>query len=205
LGDWFYNVVVFAGRHPFWLSSSPIILHADRIQRDGPLILASSHLSAYDVPLLMRHTPRKLDFVSIREIFEKPLLGWFFARMNAFPLDRSKSDPKTVKIILDRLARGRAVAMFPEGRIRAEDESAVHGKPFKTGVARIARMANVPIVPAVVYGADAYGRPANWLPLRRTRYGIIFGDPIHVADEGEGERQLAHAYTALFDELNAAM
>src|SRR4051812_5803210 len=165
------------------------------------MLLASSHLSAFDVPVLMRHTPRKLDFVSITEMFAKPLVGWFFGNMNAFPLDRSQSDPKTVKIILDRLARGRAVAMFPEGRIRAEADSVLHGKPFRPGAARIARMANVPLVPAVVWKSGAYARKRNWLPGARVRYGINYGEPITVPDEAEGERRLAEAYVELFAEL----
>jgi 1-acyl-sn-glycerol-3-phosphate acyltransferase len=205
LGDWYYNVVVFFGRHPFWLSSKPTILHLDRVPRDGAMLLASSHLSAYDVPLLMRHTPRKLDFVSITEMFVKPLVGWFFGNMNAFPLDRSRSDPKTVKIILERLSRGRAVAMFPEGRIRAVADSVIHGKPFRPGGARIARIANVPLVPVVVWNSIAYTRGRNWLPGARVRYGINYGDPITVRDEAEGERRLAEAYVALFEELADAM
>jgi 1-acyl-sn-glycerol-3-phosphate acyltransferase len=205
LGDWYYNFVVFVGRHPFWLSSRPTILHRERVPREGAMLLASSHLSAFDVPVLMRHTPRKLDFVSITEMFAKPLVGWFFGNMNAFPLDRSRSDPKTVKIILERLARGRAVAMFPEGRIRAEEDSVVHGKPFRPSVARLARMGNVPIVPVVVWGAGTYARKSKWLPGARVRYGINYGEPITVNDEAEAERRVGEAYVSLFDELRSAM
>jgi 1-acyl-sn-glycerol-3-phosphate acyltransferase len=193
------------GKHPFWLSSVPTILHRQRVPRRGAFILASNHLSPYDVPVLMRSTPRKLDFVSITEVFAKPWVGWFFGHMNAFPLDRSRADPRTVKVILDRLGRGRVVAMFPEGRIRAQADSVIHGKPFRPGVARIARLAGVPIVPVVVWGSGAYARASGWLPLRRTRYGIHYGEPIAPGDEAETERRLAAAYCALFNELAEAM
>jgi 1-acyl-sn-glycerol-3-phosphate acyltransferase len=66
----------------------------------------------------MASTSRLLDFVSITEIFRKPLVAWFMSRMNAFPLDRSRVDSGTTRIILDRLKRGRTIVMFPEGNIR---------------------------------------------------------------------------------------
>src|SRR5688572_6064556 len=102
---------------PFWVSSRPTVMGIEHARRDGPFIVASNHLSPYDVALLMRHSPRRLDFVSIVEVFRHPLMAWFYSNMNAFPLDRHRGDPKTVRIILDRLERGRVVAMFPEGRI----------------------------------------------------------------------------------------
>jgi 1-acyl-sn-glycerol-3-phosphate acyltransferase len=205
MSDAFYNIVVLAGRFPFWVSSRPTILHAERIPRTGAFFLASNHSSHYDIPALIRSTPRNLDFVSITELFAKPLVGWFFGQMNAFPLERSRSDPKTVRIILDRLSRGRVIAMFPEGRLRSGDESVVHGAPFQAGVAGIARLANVPIVPVVVWGTDRYRRFASWLPLKRTCYGVAYGEPIVVKDESDAEKQLAQAYRDLYAELTQVL
>src|SRR5437870_5041887 len=120
MSDWFYRIVVLIGRFPFWVSSRPIVLHAERARREGAFILAANHTSPYDIPALMRHAPRRLDFVSITEVFRNPFIAWFYSHMNAFPHERSRGDPKTVRIILDRLSRGRVVAMFPEGRIRPQ-------------------------------------------------------------------------------------
>jgi 1-acyl-sn-glycerol-3-phosphate acyltransferase len=203
--DLFYKTIVTVGRGPFWVSSRPLVLHSDRVPSQGPFILASSHLSPYDVPALMRSTPRVLDFVSTVEIFAMPFVGWFFGHMGAFPLNRRSADPKTAKRIVDRLARGRVVALFPEGRIRKETESVIHGATFRPGVARLARIADVPIIPAVVLGTGAYSSFINWLPLRRTRYGVIYGNPIRVADESAGERLLTQVYGELYHEIHQAM
>ena len=43
-------------------------------------------------------------------------------------------------------------------------------------------MAGVPIVPVVVWGSGAYARASNWLPGRRVRYGINYGEPFVVDD-----------------------
>lgn len=208
MSDAFYNLVVFFGRFPLWVSSKPpVILDAHHARREGAYILASTHLSAYDVGALYRSSPRALDFVSIVEAFRNPFVAWLYSGMNAFPLDRSRADSKTVRVILERLERGRVVAMFPEGRIRRLDQSAVRGKPFRAGTARLARLGGVPIVPAVVVGADAYERPLYWLPLRRVRYGLAFGEPITIIDDDDttAERRLADAFQTLYQRLTEVL
>jgi 1-acyl-sn-glycerol-3-phosphate acyltransferase len=216
MGDLFYDTVVLLGRHPFWVSSRPTVLHADRVPRQGAVILAANHVSPYDVPVLMRHTPRRLDFVSITEVFRIPAAAWFYSHMNAFPLDRGKSDGKAVRVILERLARGRVVAMFPQGRIFPEQDALatpgqsaapprIPSAPQLESLARVASLANVPIVPAIVRGTGAYAHLASWLPLRSTHYGVIYGRPVDVAAQAAPQRTLADSYRSLHAELSTAM
>ena len=194
MSDMFYNLIRSVGRPVFWLSSSPTVLHADRLKATaGAMILAPNHLSPYDVPCLMASTPRKLDFVSVAEFFRNPLSGWFLRSMNAFPLDRGRRDAAATRKILERLERGRTVAMFPEGQIRTAESSALTGGAFKGSVTRLARLADVPIMPCVVLATGAFARPSAWLPLRRTRYGVNFGEPLRVSRAGDEEIACAEA------------
>jgi 1-acyl-sn-glycerol-3-phosphate acyltransferase len=188
------------------VSSSPLVIGRENVPALGACIVAATHHSAYDVPLLMRHTPRLLDFVSIVEVFRKPLVGWFYRSLNAFPLDRARPDSKAVRIILDRLRRGRAVAMFPEGAIRTGRESVVYSRRIKSGVGRIAHIAQAPVVPCVLINSQAYRRFTGWLPLRRTRYGVIYGEPLALSLEPDRlEEQLVSAFVALHRQLSARM
>jgi 1-acyl-sn-glycerol-3-phosphate acyltransferase len=212
MSDFTYSLVRGIGYPAFWVSSSPVVLHRDRVPRAGPAILASNHLSHYDVPCLMAASPRHIDFMSVVEFLRKPWVGTLFRAMNCFFLDRGRADPRAVRVAVDRLRAGRLIAMFPEGQIRAWDESVIHGRPFKPGVAKLAYLAGAPIVPCVVLGTGAYRRFAAWLPLRRTRYGVIFGQPL-IARTDLDERaaldefvaRLAAAYVSLYRELRAAM
>lgn len=212
MSDLYYNVVHAIGSAIFWGSSRPVVLHRERADVAGPFILAATHLSPFDVPLLIRHTPRKLDFVSIVEVFRHPFVAWFYGSMNAFPLDRSKPDGPTVRIILDRLERGRAVAMFPEGGIRTMETSVLSGGRMRPGAARLAQMAGVPLVPAVVVNSGIYHRISSWLPLRRVRYGVIYGQPLAIRAQLEKveatrvlEEELKAAFIHLHGELVEAM
>ncbi|HZL34312.1 MAG TPA: lysophospholipid acyltransferase family protein [Tepidisphaeraceae bacterium] len=208
--NWFYFLVYAVCYPPMLVTSSPVVLHRERSRRKGPYILAVTHFSPYDVACIIKETPRVLDFVSVTELFRHPLPRWFLSNMGAFPLDRGRPDSGTVRVILDRLERGRPVALFPEGHIRTEKTSVLNGGRMKTGVARIARMANVPIVPCVVLGARGYHRPRNWIPLRLTRYGINYGEPIFLTDDAQAEpevfeERLRRAFMELNDELRLAM
>lgn len=202
MSDLFYDIVVFFGRHPFWVSERAVVLNPCATDRPGPFILACTHTSPYDVPLLMRHSYRRIDFVSIVEVFSKPLAGWFYGSMNAFPIDRSKPDSPKVRVILDRLAKGRVIGMFPEGRFRRGEASVVYSKQIRPGIGRLAKLANVPIVPVVVVNSVAYSRWQSWLPFRRTRYAIGFGEPIEPNAEAEEiERTLIEAMVELHTRL----
>jgi 1-acyl-sn-glycerol-3-phosphate acyltransferase len=208
VSDWFYNLVWYTFWPAFGVSSSPIVLHPERPRRPGAYLLAANHLSPFDVPCLIKESGRKLDFVSITEVFTNPFMAWFYGNMNAFPLDRGRVDLGTTRTILDRLRQGRAVGIFPEGGIRKEENSVLSGGRIKPGVIRLAQLANVPIIPAVLLGTSAYQRVLSWAPLRRVRYGINYGEPIE-PNSGENvdalEAQLRAAYRSLHAELVAAM
>jgi 1-acyl-sn-glycerol-3-phosphate acyltransferase len=210
LSDWFYKLVYAIGWPAFFVNGRPTILHRERAKRKGAYILAPTHFSEYDVALLIKETPRVLDFVSIVEVFRNPLAAWFLGSMGAFPLDRWKPDSPTVRIILDRLRRARVVVMFPEGTVRTEETSVLNGGSIKPGVGRIAQMTRTPIIPCVVLGSAAYRRLSAWMPLKRTRYAINYGEPIVLGDapaESEPKRieqRLREAYSQLYRELMAS-
>ena len=177
----------------------------------GAFILAPNHLSHYDVACLMLSTPRHLDFLSIVEMQRKPWVGPFFRGMNCIFVDRARRDNPSVHAMERRLRAGRVIAMFPEGYIRREEDSVIHGGKFRPGVVRLAQLAGAPILPCVVLGAAKYSRVQSWIPLKLWRHGINYGELIDVpVDGGEAAlakaiEQLKSAYLSLYAELHAAM
>ncbi|HEX8341324.1 MAG TPA: lysophospholipid acyltransferase family protein [Tepidisphaeraceae bacterium] len=206
MSDAFYRAVRLIGQSAFAVSSRPLVIGIEHTRRSGAYLLAANHQSPYDVALLIRHVGRRIDFVSSVEVFAHPLVAWFYGSMNAFPLDRRRPDSAAVRRILDRLARGRCVGIFPEGGFRRGEASVVYSLNIRPGVGRIAHLAGAPIVPAVLIGSNDYARPAAWLPIRRTRYGLIFGAPIPPsADAAATDRLLAQTLANLHAELAAKL
>jgi 1-acyl-sn-glycerol-3-phosphate acyltransferase len=206
MSDAFYKFARRVVAAVFWMTERPVVMGVERVPVNGRCLIAATHQSPYDVPLLMRHTPRLIDFVSIVEVFRNPLVAWLYGSLNAFPLDRSRRDAKTVRIILERLEQGRAVGIFPEGGLRSEPESVVRTRRIRPGSGRIAQMAGAPVVPCVIINSAAYCRFLSWLPLRAVRYGIIYGDPIDPSLDPEAiELRLVDAFGSLHSELSGAM
>lgn len=203
MSDTFYKVVRAIGRPCFWVCSRPVVIGLECVPATGPFILAATHQSPFDVALLIRHNDRLLDFVSITEVFRNPFVGWFYGNMNAFPLERSRPDAATVRVILNRLEAGRAVAMFPEGRICAGEQSVVHTGRIRSGLGRIAQLTGVPIVPCVIVNSGAFARVTSWLPLRHTVYGMHFGEPI--PPTGGEPSDLEQAFVDAVKQLHAEL
>jgi 1-acyl-sn-glycerol-3-phosphate acyltransferase len=99
--------------------------------------------------------------------------------------------------------------MFPEGRIVTEEQSVLNGGKIRPGVFGFARAANCPVIPAVILGTRAYSNTKSWAPLRKTVYGLIYGEPL-IPDESwddvpTAEKILRDAYAKLHAELLAAL
>ena len=208
MADWFYDVLCIGGRSVWTVCTNPVVLHPERALLAPPFLVAANHEGPFDIPILMRHVPRRLDFVSIVEVFRRPLLGPFYGAMNAFPLDRSKPDAATVRVILDRLARGRCVAMFPEAGFRAGRHRVTAGGRIRKGLGGLARLAGVPVLPVTHAGAEAFYGVKPWLPTRSVRYGVAIGEPMPPPTHADEERPFELAFEAvqrgLAEELAAA-
>jgi 1-acyl-sn-glycerol-3-phosphate acyltransferase len=108
-----------------------------------------------------------------------------------FPVRRGKGDNAAIDTAVELAREGNLIAMFPEGT-RSKSGMLMRGK---TGAARIALAAGVPIVPAVVTNsAFVMKRKGLQRPLVTVRFGkaIAWHEPVPVdADDGE----VARVYT----------
>jgi len=197
----FYRTVRAFGRTVFLFASSPRILHAERARLRGAYLLAANHTCAYDVALLCAATPRVIHWVSIVELFQHPLSRWFLTAFGALPLDRSKTDTVTVRRLARLLQDGRVVGIFPEGGLRDDEQSVLQSGTIDDGVCKLARLADVPVLPCVVLGGEQFRRWTSWLPGARTRWVVAFGEPI--APRRAPNRATARA--AMVEEITLAL
>jgi 1-acyl-sn-glycerol-3-phosphate acyltransferase len=206
VSELFYKSIRLLGRAVFRVASRPLILHPERAARSGAFLLAANHESPFDAALLIAATPRVIYWLSIVELFRHPFTRWFLSSMLAAPLDRSRTDTATVRLITRHLRAGRVVGLFPEGGLRTGGDSVLAGGSLKDGVARIAELARVSVLPCVVLGGKKFHRWANWLPLFRTRWAVAFGEPIDLPRGGDRvafTQALEHALRCLRDEIQA--
>ena len=89
--------------------------HADRVPREGPLVIVANHLNIIDPILVCAVTPRRLRPMAKRELFETPLVGWLCWLYGAFPVRRFSADLGALRAGRNHLRAGEAVLVHPEG------------------------------------------------------------------------------------------
>jgi 1-acyl-sn-glycerol-3-phosphate acyltransferase len=147
----------------------------ERLPAEGGFVLAANHMSNFDPwPLGLPLWPRRqLFFMAKAELFN-PILGPPLRAGGAFPIRRGEADLEAVQQAVDISRAGGVVAMFPEGtRQRKGLRKKFEHKP-RTGAARIALNAGVPLVPAALKGTDRLSRLA--------KLEVAFGEPVPVGD-----------------------
>jgi 1-acyl-sn-glycerol-3-phosphate acyltransferase len=91
----------------------------DAIPRDGPLILASNHVSNLDGVVLgawlVPAIPRRIHWLGKKELFDWPLLGWAARNGGVHPVDRDASDVEAFRLAQRILDEGHVLLIFPEG------------------------------------------------------------------------------------------
>ena len=201
MSELFYRAVRSFGTLVFRIASAPRILHAERARRPGAFLLAANHESAYDAPLLIAATPRVIYWLSVVELFQNPFSRWFLSSFGAMPLDRGKVDTVTVRQVARLLKAGHVVGIFPEGRVRQGEDSAMRSGKIDTGVCKLAQLTGAPVLPCVVLGGTKFQRWTHWLPGAGARWAVAFGEPIFPRSEPDR----ATAQVAMAEEITLAL
>jgi 1-acyl-sn-glycerol-3-phosphate acyltransferase len=156
----------------------------EHIPADGPLILASNHVSYLD-PLTLAYVAdrrgRRVRFLAKAELFDKRGLGLLLRAANQISVQRGHRDAAgALTAAVDALHRGECVAVFPEGTISLDLEP-MRGK---SGTARLAAESGAPVVPVGLWGTHRIlmkGRKPNW------KWGVpevaVVGEPVTVAPD----------------------
>ncbi len=152
----------------------------ENLPATGGYVLACNHLSSLDPwPLGLPLWPRRwLRFMAKSELYWWPL-RFVLDGAGAFKVRRGLGDIEAIETAV-RLARdGNVIAIFPEGTRREKGLVKRHEARPRSGAARIALEAGVPLVPAAVAGTD---RLLTLGPLR-----FAYGAPVEIDDLRAGD------------------
>jgi 1-acyl-sn-glycerol-3-phosphate acyltransferase len=164
---------------------------ADRLPVTGPAIVAPNHDSWLDGIVLGAAISRDLHFLAKAELWRSRLLAWVLDGLGAIPIERGRGDHLAVARVLQVLAEGQAVVIFPQGAVRGD-------RAWQRGAAFVALMTGAPLVPVRLVGtARALSRGRIGFPRLR----VIVGEPIEVVRAPEDPA----AATALTERLRVAV
>ncbi len=166
----------------------PVVEGRENVPLTGGLLLASNHLSFMDSVVIPVVAPRKVVFLAKKDYFtgtgvKGRLQRAWFEGLGMVPVDRddTKSAMGSLDTALEVLRRGEAFGLYPEGT-RSRDGRLYRGR---TGVAQLALVSGVPIVPVGLVGTEKLQPVGSRLP-RLAKVTVRFGKPIEVAGKYDG-------------------
>jgi len=177
----------------------PWVQGMENIPEGGGAILASNHLSFSDSLFLPLVCPRRVTFLAKSEYFTGPgVKGWltkmFFTAAGQVPVDRTggRASEAAMETSLRILGEGSLLGIYPEGT-RSPDGHLYRGK---TGVARMALEAGVPVIPVAMIDTEKI-QPIGRLLPKVMRVGIRIGVPLDFSRyEGfDGDRFVLRSMT----------
>ncbi len=200
-----------AGRVIWFLTFRTKVINRKAIEAPGGYQIACTHLSHLEPFLLGIYSSRPVDWMTRIEFYQFGWMTWFLNRFGAFPVRRQGISVSAIRTAVARINLGRVVAIAPEGGVAKGKLSVCRGGPIRLGACLIACRTGRPIVPCVILGSHVLQAIGPWLPFRRARLWIAFGDPLFPPAEVENKklarqilgRQLQESYGALYRQLLA--
>jgi 1-acyl-sn-glycerol-3-phosphate acyltransferase len=141
----------------------------EHLPREGGIIVAANHVSEID-PFCVGHflynlgrTPR---FLAKAELFRKAPVKWVLNGAKQIPVLRNSADAsQSLQAAVEALHRGECVLIYPEGSATRDPQ--LWPMRARTGVARLALLSGVPVIPVAQWG------PEQILPYKARRPKLL--------------------------------
>lgn len=168
----------------------------ENIPQNGPVVIASNHLSLLDPPIIGVAATRKIHFMAKQELFV-PVLGSIYRSLGAFPVRRGAADRNAIKYGIDLLLADKVLAIFPEGT-RSKNGQLGKAEP---GALMMAGKARAVIVPTAVSGTNLCSSGRIWPKVK-----VKFGKPIYfLEDESVTKEVIIRMTDELMNEIQALL
>ncbi|MBS5842256.1 MAG: 1-acyl-sn-glycerol-3-phosphate acyltransferase [Clostridiales bacterium] len=164
------------------------VIDADKMPREGGLVVAANHESMLDMFMIGYRVPRYIKWMAKEELFKNKLIAKFITACGAYPVKRSARDVSAARTTFEMLEKGEPVGIFPQGT-RSKGNGRAH--KAKHGVAKFAVEADVPVQPVAIWGKiRLFGRVY-----------VRFGDPIRLPQSTEDTKYTKEEYQKMSQEI----
>lgn len=174
-----------------------IIKGEKNIPRSGGAILAINHVGYLDFAIsgtAALPAKRYVRYMAKKQIFDNKIAGPLMRGMHHISVDRNSGSASFVAA-LRALKAGEIVGIFPEATISKSFEI----KSMKSGAARLAIGAHVPVIPTIVWGSQRIWTKGRKRDFRRNKFpiSIYVGEPLVFTRETEVESAEGQIKSAL--------
>lgn len=176
----------------------------DRVPETGAVILASTHESFLDPPIVGAYVHRHIWYMARRTLFfsgekRSRFRTWLGTMSGVIEVDREGTGLGALRGAEEKLRQGHAVLIFPEGT-RSKDGDV---QSFRAGVGLLAKRTGAQVVPVSLAGTRTVWPRGSKLPrLRAGPVRLVFGAPV-TFPETTDPSEAADAIRRLVLELRA--
>jgi len=176
-----YGTVIQLARLVWRLQGLKItVIGVENLPKSGGAVLAINHTGYLDftfagLPAYKQGLGRKVRFMAKQEVFDSKLTGPIMRSLRHISVNR-QDGAASYEAAVRNLKDGELVGVYPEATISRSFEI----KEFKSGAARMAVEAGVPIVPVIVWGAQRISTKGHPKKLFRPKVPVmvLVGEPI---------------------------
>lgn len=156
---------------------------AEHIPPRGGAVLVSNHISYLDfvfTGFAAQPAKRLVRFMAKDSVFRHKVSGPLMRAMKHIPVDRSKGEG-AYRHALKALGDGEIIGVFPEATISRSFAL----KDFKSGAARLAQEAKVPLIPMALWGTQRLWTKGRKRDFGRNHFPITIrvGEPVEPAPD----------------------
>ncbi len=166
----------------------------DHVPKKGPFIIVANHSSYLDhfliSTVLKTFCKTEVYYLTKKEAFGTPISRLWHISLGCIPLDRSSTDTKALRSVLQYLRDGKVVVIYPEGTRSPTG----HLMPVKSGPIKLALLGKVPILPIGLSGSFDTLPKGKRIP-RLIRSKIRIGKPFYFHQQNLSKvnaNQMAH-------------
>ncbi|WP_396415815.1 lysophospholipid acyltransferase family protein [Kocuria sp.] len=158
----------------------PVITGLENLPQNGPVIIASNHLSFLDSVIISAFMPRRVKFIAKAEYVNSPgikgkLMREAFEFIDIIPVTRGQQSESVAALdpAVEHLKQGNVFGIYPEGT-RSRDGYLYRGH---SGVAYLAYVTGAPVVPVGLIGTQRLQPPGATM-IRPAKFEMHVGEPI---------------------------
>ncbi len=148
---WLYRLINIIARGVFFALNPRTVTGSENMPDSGGVLIVCNHLHFHDVFNVASCFKRRVTFMAKKELYDNKFWGYLFKKYGSFPVDREGSSMSAMREAVQRLNKGEALVVFPEGTRSKGEEMG----EFKEGAVLLAAKTGAHILPMYI---NATGR-----------------------------------------------
>jgi 1-acyl-sn-glycerol-3-phosphate acyltransferase len=173
------------------------------VPSNGPVIIASNHLSFSDSIFMPLVVSRRVTFLAKSEYFTSPGIKGLikkltFITLGQVPVDRSGGKRSEAALLtgLRLLRENQCLGIYPEGT-RSPDGRLYKGR---TGIARMAIESAAPVIPVAMFNT-AEIQPTGQVVPKVRRVEMVFGEPMYFSGDSTDQVVLRDVTNQIMEKI----